>query len=634
MKRLIKCSIDISLKNWPTLLVFNMLYKMFSYSILYSVTGDLLELLLKTSGVSYLSAENASLILQNPVSVLLCLGMVFLAAVSVFFEAVALYVYCENGWQQNHISIVQLAKQTLIHCKKLLHIQNLLLFLGFILMTVLTVLPFSPYILRWLSVPEFIMEFIKNNVMLFSAFIVIAVIANLTCFLFLFFLPGTLFQNQSMKAAWKDGLNLLEKRKAATMLRILAAFAVFSIAAVVLIILATIGLVCYTKYAEVPVKAAGTFVIYYYRAVPAVLFILNSLSTIWLFSLIISLYHQYREDIRPLAASHDKIGLFSLLKQAAVIVSAASAILIFSETELGGSFITEIYNRPQIVAHRSGAAYAPENTLAALEHAIDMKIDMVEIDVQQLKDGELIILHDDSFNRTTGVNKKVWEVVYDEVKHYDAGSWFSPRFTGEPVPTLEEFLKRARNHIKVMIELKSTGHEKNLVEGVVSLIDKYDMLDQCNIGSLNLELLKEVKAINPRIETVYITPLIYSIHYDIDFIDAFSVETTMLTREMVVSMHGEGKEVYGWTANSEETIEKNLRCQVDGIVTDKPELVSQYVMQTWHNRLLSGILRIFFDTALSDANLNPMKTQEILSGVGQWIFLIHDKRACNKQVLV
>ena len=153
-----------------------------------------------------------------------------------------------------------------------------------------------------------------------------------------------------------------------------------------------------------------------------------------------------------------------------------------------------------------------------------------------------------------------------------------------------------------MIELKSTGHETNLVERVAALIETYDMLDQCNIGSMNLELLKEVKAINPQIETVYITPLIYSLQYDIDFIDAFSVETTMLTREMVVSMHWNGKDVYGWTANSKETIKKNLQCQVDGIVTDNPELVNHYVMQTWHNRLLSALLQTFFNTTSADQN--------------------------------
>ena len=241
MRQLIKNSFDISLKNWPTLLAFNMVYKMFSYSFLYSITSDMLELILKTAGVSYLSTENLSLILRNPISVLLCLGIVFVTVLSVFFEIVALYVYCEAGWRQSRISIVQLLRQTLVHCRKIFHLQNGLLFLGFILTTILSVLPFSPYLLQWLGIPEFVMDFIKHNGLLFFGFLVIAVIANIICFFFLFFLPNTLFRNQSMKDAWKDGLALLKKRKIAAILRVLVSFVVFGLGIILLLGLLTVS---------------------------------------------------------------------------------------------------------------------------------------------------------------------------------------------------------------------------------------------------------------------------------------------------------------------------------------------------------------------------------------------------------
>ncbi|WP_091128768.1 glycerophosphodiester phosphodiesterase family protein [Oscillibacter sp. PC13] len=73
------------------------------------------------------------------------------------------------------------------------------------------------------------------------------------------------------------------------------------------------------------------------------------------------------------------------------------------------------------------------------------------------------------------------------------------------------------------------------------------------------------------------------------------METTVLTREMVALVHSQGKEICGWTANSLETIEKNLRCGVDGIVADNPKLVKQYAMQRWDSRLLNAIRKIFFD---------------------------------------
>lgn len=594
MKRFLNCALDISLKNWFVLLAFDMVYKSFSYSILATVTGDLLLLILKTAGVPYLSAENLSLIFRSPISVLLCLCLLFIIALSVFFETVALFVYCESGWQQRHLSLAGLVKETFFYCQKLFHIQNLLLLLGFILTTVLSILPFSPYILKWLSVPEFIMDYMRQNTFLFSVFLAVAVLANLICFLFLFFLPNILFQDQSIKNAWKNGFHLLKKRKYRTLLFIFAAFALFGIVMLFILGIASIGLVFYIKLTEVPMKAAETFSVYFYRAVPVAVFVIGTLSTIWLFSLLTTLFHQYRGDNRPFVTERNRVGIRYRLKQAGMIALAVAAVIMFSESELGGAFMAETYESPQIVAHRSAAKFAPENTLAALEYAISEEVDMVEIDVQQLMDGSLILLHDDSFNRTTGKNKKVWEVGYDEVQHYDAGSWFAPEYAGEPVPTLDDFLRRAKGNIKVMIELKSTGRETDLVRNVIECIEKYEMRDQCNVGSLNLDLLQTVKSIDPQMKTVYITPLIYSEQYDIDFIDAFSVETTVLTREMVVGMHFQEKEVYGWTANSKETIEKNLRCRVDGIVTDDPKLVKHYTAQTWHHRLLTFFLNSFF----------------------------------------
>ena len=166
MKQLIKNFFDISLKNWPTLLLFDILYKIFSYSIIYSIISSLLSLTIKSIGVSYLSIENLYLVLTNPIAIILCICMIVLITASVIFETVALYTYCEAGWQQERISIMTLSKRTLLHCKKLLNISNIVFFLGFTIMMLLTVLPFSPYILQWLSIPEFIMEVITQNSLL------------------------------------------------------------------------------------------------------------------------------------------------------------------------------------------------------------------------------------------------------------------------------------------------------------------------------------------------------------------------------------------------------------------------------------------------------------------------------------
>ena len=148
MKQLLKRSADISLKNLSTLLLFDIVYKVFSYSILYAVTSDLLSLILKAAGLSYLSTENLYIVFMNPLTIILCICMMLLITFSVFFETVALYTYCESGWKQERISIAALLKRTLLQCKKLLQVENVLLFFGFVLTKLLTILPFSPHILQ------------------------------------------------------------------------------------------------------------------------------------------------------------------------------------------------------------------------------------------------------------------------------------------------------------------------------------------------------------------------------------------------------------------------------------------------------------------------------------------------------
>ncbi len=91
-------------------------------------------------------------------------------------------------------------------------------------------------------------------------------------------------------------------------------------------------------------------------------------------------------------------------------------VILFSETELGGNFIYSDDLSTQIIAHRAASAFAPENTMAALNYSIEAKADAAEIDVQLLKDNTLIILHDSNFKRTTGVDKNVWDTNYSEVR--------------------------------------------------------------------------------------------------------------------------------------------------------------------------------------------------------------------------
>ena len=142
-------------------------------------------------------------------------------------------------------------------------------------------------------------------------------------------------------------------------------------------------------------------------------------------------------------------------------------------------------------------------TVGALEQAIRDGAPIAEIDVQQLSDGTLIVMHDSNFKRTAGEDVCVWDTEADVLSTLEVGSTFSAAYRGEQIPTLEEMLACAEDRITLMIELKYSGQEQELEENVLALLQKYDMVDECIIGSMNRGILQRVKELEPDISTVY-----------------------------------------------------------------------------------------------------------------------------------
>lgn len=235
---------------------------------------------------------------------------------------------------------------------------------------------------------------------------------------------------------------------------------------------------------------------------------------------------------------------------------------------------------PIVVAHRAGAGFAPENTIAALEQTIRDGSVMAEIDVQQLKDGTLIVMHDSSFLRTAGVDKNVWETDYDEIRDYEVGTSFSGIYEGEGIPTLEQMLQCADRRILLMIELKYTGHEEGLESSVVELLGQYHMERSCIIGSMNMAILEKVKELDGGIPTVFIAHSLTEEQYDLAFADSYSIEAVSLSKELVERLHEQDKPVYGWTANTCQAMQLVLDSGADGIVTDNVYLTGIYLRNT------------------------------------------------------
>lgn len=233
-------------------------------------------------------------------------------------------------------------------------------------------------------------------------------------------------------------------------------------------------------------------------------------------------------------------------------------------------------DRIKIVAHRGASGYAPENTLASMKKAIEMKSDMSELDVQETADGEIILLHDKSLKRTTGVDKNIWEMSYAELNGLDAGSWYSADYKNEPIPTLKEVIKLVNGKMKLNIELKANKHEKKLAERSLKIVEDNNFLDQVVFTSFKFDEIRKIRELNKHAKVGYIFGRLPK---DVDVfaedVHILSVNYKTVDEKFMKMANASGKEVAAWTVNKKEDMERMINLGVSEIITNYPDRLAE-----------------------------------------------------------
>ena len=227
----------------------------------------------------------------------------------------------------------------------------------------------------------------------------------------------------------------------------------------------------------------------------------------------------------------------------------------------------------QIIAHRGGAAVAPENTVAAFERGIADGADWLELDVQEDADGVIVVEHDRDFMRAAGVKLEVWQATTEDLTDLDIGSSFAPEFSDQRVPTLREILELTKGKAGVFIELKYYGHDVSLEQKVVDLVEETGMADHIVIMSLNYDGVRKTAALRPDwtyglLNAVAIGDLT---RRDVNFLALTANATTV---PMIRRSHKRGMKIYAWTIDDPVQMWVMMSRGVDGIITDRVELAN------------------------------------------------------------
>ena len=266
-----------------------------------------------------------------------------------------------------------------------------------------------------------------------------------------------------------------------------------------------------------------------------------------------------------------------VLALAILLLAVLFAADMVHEIYRGSNDTQQIFSDIRITAHRGVSYDAPENTMEAVALAVENHADYVEIDVQETKDGVVILLHDSSLARTCGDSRNIWEVTWKELSQMDAGSWFSSEFAGARVPTLEQVFQEFGGQIPMNIEVKNNGHNSDLVGKVLEMIELYHMEEYVMISSTSYAYVKQIKESNDRIPVGLILSAAYGNFFDSPYIDFISIRHNILTREIVERAHEQGKEVHAWTVNTKGAMERMKRLGVDSIITDLPLLAREII---------------------------------------------------------
>ena len=238
----------------------------------------------------------------------------------------------------------------------------------------------------------------------------------------------------------------------------------------------------------------------------------------------------------------------------------------------------------QVIAHRGGANLAPENTLAAFQNAIDLGVDMIEIDVEQTRDSIVVVIHDDKVDRTTDGTGWVDSLSYGYVKTLDAGSWFDKSFKNERVPILEEVLQLIDGRVTLLVEIKD-GSERypGIEQRTVEAIQQFNAHSWTIVQSFNKKAIERVKAIDPDIKTYYLLGRNFSEYYKTfrnkdkqshsftSGYDGIAVHYKMLNANSVESIKQSGLGLFTWTVDDTSDMAHMINIGVDGIITDSPD---------------------------------------------------------------
>ncbi len=386
-----------------------------------------------------------------------------------------------------------------------------------------------------------------------------------------------ILENKDLKEALKKSKTLIKGHKEKDYLKLLGIEILFFVLYIVVISLGILILIAISKLLQTRLLLESILLTVAIWFLTIALLIFSILSNAISYSFICRFYYQHKQEtkesdttmqIEP-CTKEQNTKARKIMLCFTVLALAGGSLFVYLHLTGKTNLNIESMKTVEITAHRGASKNYPENTMAAFEGASLLGTDWIELDVQQTKDGEIVVSHDMNLMRTAGINKDIIDLTYDELKEIDVGSFFKKEYKDERIPLLQDVLRMAwEKNLRLNIEIKPSGREVDFEQKVVDLIRKYYFEERCVVASQSYEVLETIKKIDSNVKTVYVTSIALGNMTKLEAADIFSVESFNASKTLVKRIHNNGKEIWVWTVNAEENMQKMMELGVDNIITD------------------------------------------------------------------
>ena len=587
--------------NFKELVIFQIVFKITSFLIFAPLFLNIFNIIMKITGYEYLTFENMVGFILNPLVEFMLILLILFMMVYTFFDLSTVIIILDASYQEKKIDIKEVLTISTRKSLEVFKAKNIALaFMILFLIPFLNIGIASGFISS-IKIPEFIMDYINNNLLFMFIFWLIFGLLTIVLLRWLYAIHYYILENCDFKEARKRSINLIKGSRIKDLSKLIVVQGiVYGIYLIFLFI--SIALIYFIYKLLQKIMIIGSVfitIIGIFLALSLIIF--AALSMPLSYAVMSIMFYRHKEKNQELIKhinfnkrrrviittkkwQHIKASLI-------VVVVITGSIFTYNVATNRYNFNIEYIKNTEITAHRGDSLNYPENTILAFDSAVNKDADWIELDVQLTKDKEIVVCHDANLKRVAGVDKNIYDLSYEELSQINIKN--NKDDTNVKIPLLSDVFRWGLfNNVSFNVELKPYDDDLTLVKKVIELVKKYYLDDRVILSSNKYSILEEIKNVDDKVSTAYIMSLAYGDISKLNKADNFSIEASSINKDLVKKLHNDGKEVFAWTVNARDSINKMLDLNVDNIITDDVDYAKKLLFESKSSNLVFVYLKM------------------------------------------